>query len=151
LPDHLLQVSQLLEKDSKHTMALFLKSSKPGPRYASQFLFVRGNRDVDFYSGLGQACMSLASTQRGSCAYHPGNPACDLQQMTAYDHLAHLYIQCTNHFERAITKLGHDVTLAVRDAMRSLASAYPLTGFEGTKELMRDGGKKAAGKSNSNM
>ncbi|KAF8465467.1 hypothetical protein JB92DRAFT_3135968 [Gautieria morchelliformis] len=49
-----------------------------------------------------------------------------------------------NHFQRGIHKLGNDVSPEVRMAMHSLVSASPLPDLQGTKELIRSGGPRAA-------
>ncbi|KIJ25141.1 hypothetical protein M422DRAFT_273917 [Sphaerobolus stellatus SS14] len=87
--------------------------------------------------------LSMVKELPGSCTYHPDSKDCCLQTMPAYAHLAHFYIQCTNHFEQKIIKLGNQISDTCRKAMVSLASSHPLPDFEGTLELIRQSGKKA--------
>jgi len=65
--------------------------------------------------------------------------------MTAYDHLAHLYIMCTNHYGRNITSIGSELEENVRNAMFSLSTAFPLPDIQATFARIRRGGLKASG------
>ena len=93
--------------------------------------------------GLGLYCKKVCENMAGYCAIE-WNKA--LHALTEYEHLARFYRYCFAHFTRNVTALRNHVSSEVRQAMMSLASAEPLPDFEGTLQLIRTGGKKAAGK-----
>ncbi|KIJ46778.1 hypothetical protein M422DRAFT_249509 [Sphaerobolus stellatus SS14] len=95
-------------------------------------------------NGLGLVCVSMAKELHGNCIYHPDDLTCCLAKMSGTQHLAHCYIQCTNHFECKITNMRNQISEICRKAMFSLSSTHPLPDFEGTKELIRASNKKAA-------
>ncbi|KIJ26661.1 hypothetical protein M422DRAFT_272233 [Sphaerobolus stellatus SS14] len=95
-------------------------------------------------NGLGLVCVSMAKELHGNCIYHPDDLTCCLAKMSGTQHLAHCYIQCTNHFERKITNMGNQISEICHKAMFSLSSTHQLPDFEGTKELIRASNKKAA-------
>src|SRR5215469_974757 len=82
----------------------------------------------------------------GYCAIDWGKA---LHALTPYEHLERFYRYCVTHFMRNITKMRSQITPKVREAMISLASSEPLPDFEGTLDVIRGGGKKAAGKDHS--
>jgi hypothetical protein len=66
---------------------------------------------------------------------HDPHMPLELRTLTLYEHLQHCFMLCVNHFNRGIHKLGNNVSPAVRAAMHSLVSAYPLPDLESTKKL----------------
>ncbi|KAF8590401.1 hypothetical protein K439DRAFT_1510988, partial [Ramaria rubella] len=91
--------------------------------------------------GVGQLCVYLSQYLIHECVY---SCACALSTLSPYEHLAHFYRLCVNHFQRGIHKLGNIITDEVRAAMHSLSSLFPILDLEGTKELIRQGGSKLA-------
>ncbi|KAF8525595.1 hypothetical protein BU17DRAFT_41669, partial [Hysterangium stoloniferum] len=91
--------------------------------------------------GLGLYCEEICRGMTGYCAIEHTKA---LHTLSPYEHLARLYRLCFTHFTRKIGNLKGHVTLPIRAAMMSLYSAEPLPDFEGTLQLIRSGGKKAA-------
>ncbi|KAF8516406.1 hypothetical protein BU17DRAFT_67419 [Hysterangium stoloniferum] len=93
------------------------------------------------YSRSRLYCEEICRGMTGYCAIEHTKA---LHTLSPYDHLARLYRLCFTHFTRKIGNLKGHVTLPIRAAMMSLYSAEPLPDFEGTLQLIRSGGKKAA-------
>ncbi|KZV94541.1 hypothetical protein EXIGLDRAFT_748607 [Exidia glandulosa HHB12029] len=91
--------------------------------------------------GLGLFLVEIARELLMPDPYEPEKRLCDL---TAYDHLARILRLCIVHFKRNILKLKGHVAEPVLAAMFSLASTEPHADFEGAKDIIRRGGKKAA-------
>ncbi|KAF8508096.1 hypothetical protein BU17DRAFT_100034 [Hysterangium stoloniferum] len=91
--------------------------------------------------GLGLYCEEICRGMTGYCAIEHTKA---LHTLSPYEHLAHLYRLCFTHFTCKIGNLKGHITLPIRAAMMSLYSAEPLPDFEGTLQLIRSGGKKAA-------
>lgn len=99
------------------------------------------------FKGLGMHCQSLckASTLQGH--YCPYERHRLLSSLNAYDHLRRFFRLCVTHFKRHVHKLRDVVSLDVRLAMLSLASSQPHPDLEAAYSTIRNGGKKAAGRS----
>ncbi|KAF8591037.1 hypothetical protein K439DRAFT_1650871 [Ramaria rubella] len=82
--------------------------------------------------GLGLYCQKICVNMTGYCSIE-WNKA--LHAFTPYEHLAWFYRYCFTHFFQNVT---------IREAMMTLASAKSLPDLEGTLQLIRMGGKKAA-------
>ncbi|KAF8582118.1 hypothetical protein K439DRAFT_1511983 [Ramaria rubella] len=91
--------------------------------------------------GLGLCCEEMCQGMSGYCAIEWTKA---LHVLTPYEHLARMYRYCFAHFVRNVLALKGVVTFEVQAAMMSLSSAEPLPNFEGTLQLIRQGGKKAA-------
>ncbi|KAF8578522.1 hypothetical protein K439DRAFT_1621247 [Ramaria rubella] len=72
------------------------------------------------------------------------NCSAGLRTLTPYEHLARMYRYCFAHFVRNVLGLKGHVSLEVRSAMMSIASAEPWPNFEASLQVIRQGGKKAA-------
>ncbi|EJD44696.1 hypothetical protein AURDEDRAFT_125039 [Auricularia subglabra TFB-10046 SS5] len=92
--------------------------------------------------GFGLALQDVAAEMTAPDPYEPWKRLCDL---TAYDHLARIYRICLVHYQRNVKKLEAYVSPDVLSALYSLASTEPHKDFDGAKEVIRAGGKKAAG------
>ncbi|KAF8523178.1 hypothetical protein BU17DRAFT_64069 [Hysterangium stoloniferum] len=93
--------------------------------------------------GLGLYYKEICHGMTGYCAIEHTKA---LHTLSPYEHLACLYHLCFTHFTCKIGNLKGHVTLPIHAVMMSLYSAEPLPDFEGTLQLIRSGGKKAADK-----
>ncbi|KAF8526669.1 hypothetical protein BU17DRAFT_40561 [Hysterangium stoloniferum] len=67
-----------------------------------------------------------------------------LHTLMAYEHLAWCYHYCFAHFTRHVSHMCGVVEGKARAAIMSIASAEPLPDFQGTLQVIRNGGKKAS-------
>ncbi|KAF8575834.1 hypothetical protein K439DRAFT_1623294 [Ramaria rubella] len=91
--------------------------------------------------GLGRCCEEICRNMVGYCTIEWTRA---LHTLTPYEHLACMYRYRCAHFIRNVNRLKGHISLGVRSAMMSIASAEPLPNFKATLELIRQGGKKAA-------
>ncbi|KIJ46710.1 hypothetical protein M422DRAFT_249875 [Sphaerobolus stellatus SS14] len=90
--------------------------------------------------GLGKFCQKLCCDRPGYCTY---NHTCPLHELSPYEHLAHFYQLCFQHYSTKVHDLCGHVSENIHAAMMSLASAEPLTDLPETLDLIqRQGGKK---------
>jgi len=68
-----------------------------------------------------------------------------LHELKPYEHLAHIYCLCFQHHTSNVHGLRAHVETHVQAAMMSLSSADPLPDYQGTLEIIRNGGKNAFG------
>jgi len=78
----------------------------------------------------------------GNCQYIPEIP---LRALTATQHLSCFLRICFQHISSNVHGLKPYVDGKVAAAMMSLNSAHELSNFEGTLNIIWDGGKKAVG------
>ncbi|KAJ8457091.1 hypothetical protein ONZ45_g18455 [Pleurotus djamor] len=91
--------------------------------------------------GLGKFCQYLCRARSDPIPDEPTRRFCYLDP---YDHLRRCYKACVVHFKRNICDLGPHISIDVRNAMLSLASAEPHPDLEGIFQIIQSGGKKAA-------
>ncbi|KIJ32919.1 hypothetical protein M422DRAFT_265259 [Sphaerobolus stellatus SS14] len=90
--------------------------------------------------GLGLRLQDMCRDMPGYCSIDWTKP---LHELTPYEHLKRCFRVCFQHYLTRVRGVQTHVSSSVSQAMMSLYSADPLSNFDGTLAIIRQGGKKA--------